>query len=199
MKQTAFVAAALVAGFVGGVLGERLAYTRRRVQPEQIVRARSFELVDETGRAISYWGIDSRNYAVLAFGSYWPPDKTGRGGQHPTLPLDDPNNQRATIGVIADSPFLEYKAPDGKTRMSLGLSIYEKPLLWMADETGHRLWLGNPQSDTPGPNDNNWILSFEPDRAWMGMFTVDEGGQKYVRGTFGVNRDKVKYPYPLPK
>jgi hypothetical protein len=66
----------------------------------------------------------------------------------------------------------------------------------MEDETGPRVLLGVEQSDTPGPQDNDWVLDFSPDgRARIGMFTEKDGGQTYVRGLFSVNRDKIKYPY----
>jgi hypothetical protein len=195
MKQTFFVAAALLAGFLGGIVGTRVARTREQPNFEPVVRARSFELVDEAGRAISYWGIDKSENAVLAFGSNRP---MSRGG-HPGLALDDPRNQRSAIGVIDDIPFLLFTAPDGAARMSLSLNLYEKPVLWMADETGKRVSLGLEQSDTPSTEDNNWALNFGPDRARIGMFTVEEGGQKYVKGFLSVSRDKVKYPNQQPK
>ena len=83
--------------------------------------------------------------------------------------------------------------------MSLSLSIYGKPILVMDDETGKRMSLGAEHSDTPGPGDNDWALDFGPDRARIGMFAREEGGQTYVRGMFSVSRDKVKYPYQQPK
>jgi hypothetical protein len=74
------------------------------------------------------------------------------------------------------------------------LSTDGKPFLLMEDETGPRVSLGIEQSDTPGPDDNDWTLTFYPERARIGMFTEKVGGQKYVRGVFLVNKDKVKYP-----
>jgi len=55
------------------------------------------------------------------------------------------------------------------------------------------------QSDTPGPQDNDWSLVFNPERARIGMYTEKSGGQTYVRGAFVVHHDKVKYPYDQPK
>jgi hypothetical protein len=201
MRQILVIGTSLVAGFVGGVLGTFVTRPPGQSRPEPVIRARSFEVLDENGRAISYWGVDKDQYAVLAFGSYWPKEQTGGGrlsAQQPPLDLADPKNQRAAFGVVADSPFLDLRALDGKPRIRLNLSIYEKPLLWMADESGKRLSLGVEHSDTPGPNDNDWFLRFQPSRAWIGMGTGSQGGQKYVQGFFEVNRDKVKSPYGGP-
>jgi hypothetical protein len=199
MKQAFLVMAALLAGFIGGILGERVARTRQQPHTEQLVRARSFELVDETGKTISYWGIDKGNNAVLAFGSHWPlPPPAGVGGQYP-VGLDDPHNQRAAIGVIDDGPFLFMRGADGKTRVRMYLSIDGKPILMMEDENSWRVALGIDQSDTPGPQDNDWALQFYPERVWLGMHTFKEGGQTVVQGGYSVNRDKLKYPFQQPK
>jgi len=53
------------AGFVGGVLGTRLTRTGEDSRAERVVRARSFELVDEAGKVISFWGGDKREQTVL--------------------------------------------------------------------------------------------------------------------------------------
>jgi hypothetical protein len=114
-------------------------------------------------------------------------------------PLDEPDNQRVSLGVIDDSPFLIIRGANGKQLAALGLSAFGKPALWMADETGPRVHLGVQGSDTPGPQDNDWALVFNPERVWLGMQTLKEGGHTYVRGGFSVNRDKLKYPYDEPK
>ncbi len=201
MKQTLLIVAALLAGFVGGVLGTRVALAHRERPPEQVVRAHRFELVNESGQTISYWGVDRADNAVLAFGSRWPASSGGPNDPsgRPPQPLDNPHNQQMAIGVIADSPFLKLRGPDGKTRVRLYLSSYQKPFLLMEDETGPRLLLGVEQSDTPSPQDNDWSLAFYPERARIGMYTEKIGGQTYVRGSFGVQRDRVKYPYNQPK
>jgi hypothetical protein len=197
MKQIFTFVVALLAGFVGGVCGTLVVRAREEPHTERVIRAHSFELVDKAGKVISYWGLDKNQYAVLAFGSLRPATTSVRGGLPGGSPigLEDPDNQRAAVGVIDDTAFLMFRGADGKTRMSLSLSMYEKPILWMADETGKRVSLGVEHTDTPGPGDNNWALDFGPDRARIGMFTVEERGQTYVKGLFSVNRDKIKYLY----
>lgn len=194
MRQALFVVAALLAGFVGGILGTRVTRARERQRPEEVVRARGFELVNEAGQAISYWGIDKGENAVLAFGN-------GRALPGHPLGLEDPHNQLGAIGLVGGGggAFLKLRATDGEARVRLCLNDFGKPFLLMDDETGPRVLLGVEQSDTPGPGDNDWILSFYPERAAIGMYTEKEGGQTYVRGIFSVKRDKVKYPYQQPK
>lgn len=198
MKLSLVIVVALVAGLAGGAMGAL--WTRAGAQdPQQVLRARSFELVDNAGRVISFWGVDRGDNAVLAFGSRG----LAPGGAHPQgvpADLENPDNQLTMIGLQgADSPMMKMSGADGGTRVRMYLSTNGKPLLLMEDETGPRVSLGIEQSDTPGPNDNDWALAFFPERARIGMFTETEGGQKYVRGVFLLNRDKVKYPYSQTK
>jgi hypothetical protein len=143
------------------------------------------------------WGVDKGQNTVLAFGSH-SPEATAPGVAQPrpaSPTLDDPQNQRAAIGLIDDFPFLHLRGVDGKTRVRMYLSMYGKPFLLMEDETGPRVSLGVEQSDTPGPQDNDWTLDFGPDsRARIGVYTEKVGGQAYVRGIFSVKPNRVKYP-----
>jgi hypothetical protein len=196
MRAISVIVAALVAGFVGGILGARMGRTSEQ-GPRRIVRARSFELVDAAGQAISFWGVDQGDNAVLAFGSRG----LAPGGARPrSIGLANPDNQLTAIGLLgADNPMLKMRGADGKTRVRMVLSTDGKPVLTMEDEKGPRVSLGVEQSDIPGPEDNDWTLVFAQERARIGMFTEKEGGERYVRGVFLVNRDKVKYPYQQPK
>jgi len=190
VRQSLLIAAALLAGFLGGMLGTRVERAREQVHPDHVIRARSFELVDAEGRPVSYWGIDKRHNAVLAFGGQWDPEHyVERIGD-----LTDPHNQGAVFGMVGGNSTLEFNGADGKTRLHMGFNPFEKPLLWMGDETGKRLALGVEQSDTPSADDNDWHLVFEPDRAWIGMYVARDGTRKYVKGFLSVNTDKVKYP-----
>lgn len=195
MKRIFTVVAAIVAGFLGGIVGTRIGGARDQI----VVRAHSFELLNDAGEVISFWGVDSAQSATLAFGSR----RRGLGGARPQgVPagITNPDNQLLAIGLAsADEPMLKMRGTDGKIRASLYVAPYEKPFLLMEDETGPRVLLGIEQSDTPGPEDNNWSLLFLPQRARIGMGTVKEGGQNYVVGTFFLNRNKVKYPDPQPK
>lgn len=199
MKISLILVAALTAGFIGGVLGVRMAPPGDRGRAVSEIRARAFELVDGDGKVISYWGVDKGGDAVLAFSSHWSVPPPGGGTGHANHGLTDPEDQRLSIGVIDDSPFLFFTGPDRKRRMSLSLNIFQKPILWMGDETGGRLFLGIQQSDTPGPQDNDWALDFEPNMARIGMFNEQEGRQTYLRGFLFISKDKVTFPSRQPK
>ena len=197
MKSTLIITSAIIAGFIGGVTAEVVVHAYEGARVEDVVRAHSFALVDRTGHAISYWGIDNGKNIVLAFGR---PTIEGRtpmsGNSDPKIPAD----QMEAIGLQANSmPILTMNAGERKPRISMYLSLWGKPVLLMEDDTGPRLALGVDQSDTPGPEDNNWFLTFEPDRARIGMYTEELDGETYVRGGFGIRQDRVKYPYLQPK
>jgi len=193
MKAIILVITAFLAGLVGGIVGARLAASPSKRQ-EATIRARSFELVNDAGTTVAVWGFDRRKYPVLAFGD---PDAVA-DARRKTLAsgsdLADPHNQRVAIGIQGNSPFLDFRAGDGNTQMRLNLSIYGKPLLWMADGADQRVWLGAPHSDTPSPQDSVWGLYFEPNGARIGMNTKTERGENHVRGFLFVNKDQVSDP-----
>jgi len=193
MKAILVVVLGLVAGFAGGVLGSRLTRTDER-DAKQVISARSFQLVDDTGRVISFWGIDDSQQVVLAFGSRGLALAGNPPGAQPGG-LRNSHNHLAVIGLQGDdSPMLKMSGPDRKTRVRMYLNLDAEPLLLMEDETGPRVSLGFEQSDTPGPQDNDWTLVFHPERARLGMFAERKGGQTYVRGGLLVNKEPVKYP-----
>jgi hypothetical protein len=83
--------------------------------------------------------------------------------------------------------------------MLLDLTPWQKPILLMEDETGPRVRLGINHSEPPSAADDDWAVSFHPDRAWIGMFSRPEAGQAYVRGFLSISKEKLKYPYVQPK
>jgi hypothetical protein len=199
MKQIAVILSALFAGFIGGVLGTFAIRTREQLRPEQVVRARSFQLVNSAGQAISYWGVDNGQNAVIAFANRGLAGGAVLPGKVP-LDLRDADNQLAAIGLQGnDMPFLKMSGADRKTRVILLLSQDSKPALAMEDETGLRLHLGVEGSDTPGPQDNDWSLFLRPEVARIGLHAEKKGGQMYVQGGVFVNKGKVQYPYQPPK
>jgi hypothetical protein len=198
VRQIVFIAAALIAGFVGGVLGNRTSYFSRRSQVPDLVRAHRFELLNEDGQPISYWGVDKGQNVVLAFARNGGANQApiGAVAVQPHRPLDDPHGQRVSIGLLGDdSPFLNFSGPDGKPRVQLLLNLFSKPILLMEDETGPRVSLGIVGSDTPGFDVNDWALDFSPERSSIGMFARRDSTGTYVQGFLDVHRDKVKYPY----
>jgi hypothetical protein len=197
MKTILLIAGALIAGFVGGMAGSRAISSSDQI-PKQVVRARSFELVNEAGQVISYWGIDKGGNLVLTFGSRGPIERSGLKGR-PVLDLREMDNQLTTVGLQGnDLPLLYMHGADGKTRVRLYLRDDNKPTLLMEDETGPRLGLGIEPSDTPGPDDNDWSLSFLPDIARIGLHSEKRDGKPYVQGGIYIHKGEVQYPYRHP-
>ena len=193
MKNSLSISLALLAGFAGGLLGSRVTLGSKDSPVAHVVRARSFELVDEAGKAISIWGRNKQGHTLLAFiGSEAIP---GESQEH-SIGLDDPLVQRAAIGVQGIVPVLTFRGTDGKARVMLYLHDWQKPLLMMEDETGPRVALGINSWDTPTAkeDDDNWALSFLPDRAWIGLSSRKEARGRYVRGFLSIEKDGVKYP-----
>lgn len=95
MRNLALIVGALLAGFAGGALSSNVAHLHKPEITESVIRARRFELVDGTGRVISYWGKDKRNFVVLVFGSNFA--EGGPSGGPLPGGLDVPENQRAPL------------------------------------------------------------------------------------------------------
>ena len=191
MRLTLTIAVALIGGIIGGIGTVLVMHFREGPSvPAQVLRAHSFELMDPSGHIISYWGTDSQGNIMLAFGN-----RIGRANPSSQLDPKDPKDQMTAIGLQKNGlPILEMSALEGQTRLRMYLNPYGKPLLLMEDETGPRISLGVEQSDTPGPQDNDWFLSFYPDRARIGMFTQSVGGRTYVKGGVAIHENNVKYP-----
>lgn len=198
MKQLTLITAALVAGLLGGMTSPLILRLSER-NPQQVIRARSFELVNATGQMISYWGIDDGGNIVLAFGSRGlqkGSDVMGRGPED----VKSPRNQLEAIGLQGnDMPVLQMNGADRKVRVSLLLTPDSKPALSLEDATGPRVHLGIEGSDTGAADDNDWALAFYPERARIGMYAEKIGGLTYVRGSFAVHEDRVQYPYRQTK
>jgi hypothetical protein len=197
MKHTFFtIAGALLAGFVGGVLGVRFSAATEQ-QPARNIRARSFELVDEKGEAIAFWGVDQQNSALLAFGA--------RGnnphGLKPRSPggLANPQNQLALFGVDGgDGGILQINGSDGHDRARLKLDVFGQPSLEMSDEITGRMSLGIVHTDTPvDERTYNWALGFYDrvgyEAAGLGMFVEKEKGKSYLRGSLFTNPRRLEF------
>ena len=186
MKGALLLLAAVLAGFAGGLVGRQVAG-----QTQTPVRGRGFELVDGAGQVISFWGIDQSTQAVLAFGARGQ----ALGGMRPKgdpLGLRNLENQVAVFGLQGnDSPMLKMNGSEGKRRVSLMLSQESKPVLALGYQLDTGVLLGIEQSDTPGPEDNNWGLIFPPERVRISMGTKKEGDKAYVWGYSKVNGERV--------
>jgi hypothetical protein len=192
MKAYEVVGCAFLAGLIGGVVGAT--GTRALQREPSVIRAQSFQLVDNSGKEISYWGIDNQQNAILAFAGHWPKEFAKEGSISKPGGLRTIENQRVAFGVLDEEGFVRLGARDGKRRLGLYVNEYGKPSLIMEDKTGPRLLLGLEQSDTPSPEDDDWSLAFFPERVRLGMQSEVRDGKRYVKGSFAVHNDWVKYP-----
>jgi hypothetical protein len=153
------------------------------------IRARRFELTDERGRTIAVWGTDSQGSAVLAFSK--PRGKDDQAA----VDLDDPRNQRASMGVRPwGSPWIGFMGSDAQPRLEISLRQYEKPLLVLGDQSGGRVSLGIDEGDAPGPATDDWSLTFHPEyRAAIGMVKLHGKGQKRLTGFWSINNEPMKF------
>lgn len=186
VRQLLFLALALGAGFVGGAMSPRIFGTHAQQQPEEVVQAKRFELVNNDHEVISAWGNDKWGQVVLAFGG---------GTKMASSGVDIMTNQRVAIGLdVTGNGMFKFSGTDGKPRATLLLNQFQKPSLSFDDETGPRMLLGHEDLDTPEIDSNNWVLYFRPERARIGMTATDENGKTYVQGFLEVNHGKIPYP-----
>ena len=152
--------------FVFGVFGG-YAYTHwhaAKVEKVATLRSSRFELTDNSGRVVAFWGTDRGNDTVLAFLQKANQDMVPTGyGSNP--------NEALAVGMTStQSPFINLQAKDGSSRAQLNLSEYQKPVFIMSDEHYEgRLMLGFISNDYPSPEDDDWALLFRgPDVAGIG-------------------------------
>ncbi len=134
-------------GFVGGSLARQRS-AAADASP-QVIRASRFELVDESGRVVAFWGHDDYRHTVIAF--------TPDGGA-----------EAAWFGVDSvASGTLRVGGEGGHATLNLWRG---KPVLAMGDKRfATRLLLGFIQSDYPSPAEDSWALMFRrPDLAVVG-------------------------------
>lgn len=189
MKSMLMIVIAVLSGLIGGMTGTVLVLHREKGIPQEFVSARRFQLIDEAGHPVSYWGLDKFHNPLLAF------SPSGAQPSARVFSIDDPDSQRISIGLTGDGrPTLILRGNDDKTRASLWVSEYGKPFFLLHDDKSWRVSLGIRQSDTPGPQDNDWGLDFFPDRAGMGIVTVKQGDKSQVQGYLNVQRDRAQFP-----
>ena len=185
-------AMSFLVGCAGGISGTLIILHHESQIAQPVVRARSFELIDESGRAVSRWGIDQHHNPLIAF---MPGDAPSSGSLANDLSLDNGDTQRLAIGLTGDAnPFLTFRGDDKKPRVQLWVSEFGQPVFSLYDENSCRVTLGVRRSDTPSLNDRDWGLDFNPDRASIGMETVQQQGHSYVKGYLSVRQDKIPFP-----
>jgi hypothetical protein len=196
IKTVSTLIAALLLGFVGGIMGTLTILHREKAGIRHEVRARRFELVDENAEVVSVWGIDRLHNPLLTFApsGVGKQDRPFEGYLGHKLSLDDADSQRVGIGLTADGdPFFKFRGHDEKPRASLYVDSDGKPDFMLWDEKTWRVVLGIQKSDTPGPQDNDWGLAFYPERAGIGMACVKHGAETMVHGYSYVHKDEAPF------
>lgn len=196
IKTVGGLIAALLLGFVGGIVGTLTTLHREKASIQQEVRARRFELVDGSTEVVSVWGIDHNHNPLLAFSpsGVGKEERPFEGYLGHKLSLDDADSQRVGIGLTADGdPFFKFRGHDEKLRARLYVDSDGKPDFTLSDEKTERVVLGVLRSDTPGPQDNDWGLDFYPERAGIGMACVKHGAQTMLHGYFYLHKDGVPF------
>ena len=157
-------------GFLGGSLSAPL--RPANASDLNVVRATRFEIVDNSGTPVAFWGPTDTKELVLAF-------------------RDQSKNQVAAFGIHSNgSPFLDLSGADGKSRVRVQLEENQKPQLAMSDEAWEgRLLLGFVASDVPIPTDGDWALRLRaPGGDFAGIGIIKNrtdgtlSGTVYVRG-----------------
>ena len=167
---------AVAGGFLGSVL-----HDLSTAKPTT-VRAERFEVVERSGRVLSYWGPDAdRNI----------PPATPRG----TLLVffDSHAVRRLQLGAVTGnySPHLRFYDKDGppdtplrydaQPRLNVGLGWTGSPVLRMRGGHGDSVVLGAMYGDVYGERELGWGLSF---RAWEPSATADIGYTRWWDGTY---------------
>ena len=167
---------AVAGGFLGSVLRDLI------IPKSTTVRAERFEVVERSGRVLSYWGPDAdRNI----------PPATPKG----TLLVffDSHAVRRLQLGAVTgdNSPHLEFFDKDGppdtpknyyaEPRFSVRLGGTGSPILNMRGSYGDRVVLGAMYGDVYGERELGWGLSF---RAWEPRATADIGYMRWWDGRY---------------
>jgi hypothetical protein len=192
-KTVITLAASLLVGCAGGIAGTLIILHHKPEFAQAVVRAHSFELIDDRGKAVSRWGIDENHNPLIAF---MPSAATPLSASSVMdLSLEDRGTQRVAIGLTGDAnPFLTFRGNDKRPRVQLWVSEFGQPVFSLYDENSCRAVLGVRRSDTPSANDRDWGLDFLPDRAGIGMGTVRKDGRNYAQGYFYLHQDQTPVP-----
>jgi hypothetical protein len=206
MKHLFLILAALVSGAVGGSIGTYAVLVHETGQAQRVVRAHRFELINDGGQTISFWGADPGGYVELAFGEpQEAPASRNRSVNDAVEGTSAKDRQGRTTQSIAiglegetKRPFLSYHGTDDQLRVLLDLDDFERPSLQMSDGKVLGLTLGSERSDTPGYRDKTerWALNFLPDeRALIGAYTKEDRAGIDVRGFFRINPARFQYQH----
>ena len=135
---------ALTAGVVGGILASHFLVTTpilaaKTLEPQKIVAAEEFRLIDHEGRILSTWGMYAGGPGIVLFsknGQFRAVFSLTSPEEGPVLTFADMDGiHRATVGLGARrQPYLTLRDQTGKERISLSLNDKGDPYLVLYDQ-----------------------------------------------------------------
>jgi hypothetical protein len=163
---------AVAGGFLGSSLHERVG------TDSDVVRAKRYEVIGQSGKVLSYWDPDSNPRLQ---------PETPKGL---LLVFMDPDGvRRAQIGSSIGSyaPELLFYGRQGPSesrpresprepRLRIGLGYNDDPLLTMLDGSTRKVLLGAYHGDAPSAQKDDWRITF-----------MSQTGAAVYMGTHGVN------------
>lgn len=135
---------ALTAGICGGILASYFfaatpVLAEKPLEPEKIVAAEEFRLLDKEGRILSTWGMYAGGPGIVLFsknGQFRAVFSLTSPEEGPVLTFADKDGvHRATVGLGAKrQPYLTLRDQVGKERISLSLDDKGDPYLVLYDQ-----------------------------------------------------------------
>jgi len=135
---------ALSGGLAGGILAGHLFTTppvmaSKTWEPQKIVAAEEFRLIDQEGRILSTWGMYAGGPGIVLFsknGQFRAVFSLTSPEEGPVLTFADKDGvHRATVGLGAKrQPYLALRDQAGKERISLSLNDKGDPYLVLYDQ-----------------------------------------------------------------
>ncbi|MGW8209620.1 MAG: hypothetical protein ACWGO2_11475, partial [Syntrophobacteria bacterium] len=123
---------ALTAGLAGGILASHFLVTSpvlaaKTSEPQKVVEAEEFRLIDKEGRILSTWGMYAGGPGIVLFsknGQFRAVFSLTSPEAGPVLTFADKDGvHRATVGLGAKrQPYLTLRDQAGKERISLSLN-----------------------------------------------------------------------------
>ena len=163
----------VVIAVVGGYLGSAL-HDLMKPGPTT-VRAGRFEVIDPSGRLVSYWGPDA-NLRILV--------ETLKGTLLVFMDLHGVRRCQIGARVGDNGPELVFFGTDGPSagpRVGIDLGETGSPVLHMRGNDGDRMVLGAMYGDVYGQPELGWGLSF---RARAASASAGIGYGRWLNGTY---------------
>ena len=147
------LALSLLAGLVGGILTSQFflgtpALAEKKLDPQNVVTAEEFRLVDKEGKIISTWGLYAGGPGMVLFnkkGQFRAVFSLTSPDEGPVLTFaDNKGNHRVIVGLGAKrQPYVTLRDQTGNERISLSLDDDGDPYLALYDQAeNERVVLG---------------------------------------------------------